>query len=51
MEKALKDHNFENHIQKNDLKLLIELYMVYKHTLRSNDAKNNTEPNKDKKKK
>jgi hypothetical protein len=38
MEKSLKEHNFENHIQKNDLKLLIELYMVYKHTLWNNDA-------------
>jgi hypothetical protein len=37
MEKALKDHSFEYHIQKNDLKKLIELYMVYKHTLRSSD--------------
>ena len=37
MEQANRDHNFENHILKNDLKLLIELYMVYKHTLRGND--------------
>lgn len=37
MEDLNTKHNFENHILKNDLKLLIELYMVYKHTLRGND--------------
>ena len=49
MNKMNIDHNFENHIKKNDLKLLIELYMIYKHTLWKNEKVVSKDENKIKK--
>ena len=46
MIKLIENHFFDYHIKKNDLKLLIELYMQYKHTLRSSNFEKKEEQKK-----